>query len=94
MEIDANMNLGPVSSPLPATTRSATGATPAADTDTLSGTNPLMSALQTAPDIRPDVVAKGRAAVSTDGYPPSDVLKKLSSFLAGKLQTGNDSDAD
>jgi hypothetical protein len=91
MEIDAKMNLGGVSNPTPAK-RTSPAATPAQDTDgdSFASSDSLIAALKNAPDVRADAVARGRAAVATDGYPPPDVVKKLSNFLANKLQSNNE----
>ena len=89
MEINAKMNLGAVSSPPPAA-RPVASANPADQADSFASSNALLQALKDTPDVRPDVVARGRAAVTDNGYPPSDVVSKLSSFLANKLQIGSD----
>jgi hypothetical protein len=89
MEIDGNMNLGPVSGPPPAA-RSVPAPGSTFESDSFVGSSDLAGALQNVPEVRADVVAQARAAVNTDGYPPPDVLKKLSSFLAGKLQSSMD----
>jgi hypothetical protein len=89
MEIDANLNLGPVNNPSQISARTKPEAVPPAE-NSFANTDSLLGALQNAPDVRPEAVAAGREAVQNDGYPPPDVVKKLANFLAKKLQDGAD----
>ena len=88
MEIDANMKSGAASG-LPAAARSATGTqSPVTESDSFASSSALEAALKNTPDVRPEAVANGRALVKKDGYPPEETLKKLSDFLATRLQSG------
>ena len=89
MEIDANMNWGSVGVVTPSKRSSAApSAQGATETDSFSSSSAL-NGLQSAPDVRSEAVARGRALVAQDGYPPADTVKKLSGFLADKLSNGS-----
>lgn len=89
MEIDANLNTGPINglTPTPRTTVNP-GAT--TETDTFTSSAALQNVLKNTSDVRADAVARGRALVNNDGYPSDEQLKSLSSFLASRLQSGQD----
>jgi hypothetical protein len=88
MEIDANMKSGAVNG-LPAAKRSAGGTPPTGtETGSFASSSALEGALNSTPDVRADAVARGRALVSKDGYPPEETIKKMSDFLASRLQDG------
>lgn len=90
MEINANSKVGAVSGPSQTNRSGPINPAPVdSDGDSFDSNNPLLNALNNTPDVRADVVARGRAAVASDGYPPPDVVKKLSNFLANKLQSND-----
>jgi len=89
MEIDANLNWGPVNNLSPVK-RASTEAPPAVESDSFASTNALGEALNNTPDVRAAAVATGKALVSSGNYPSSETVKKLSNFLASRLQAGSD----
>jgi hypothetical protein len=89
MEIDANLNTGPVNGLTP-TPRPSIGPGPAAETDSFTSSAALQNVLKNTTDVRADAVARGRALVSNDGYPSDEQLKTLSGFLADRLQSSQD----
>ena len=89
MEIDANLNSGAVNGLMPAT-RSATGAKPAAESDSFASSTALETALKNTADTRPEAVARGLDLIKNGNYPSADAVKKLSGFLASQLQSSPD----
>ena len=81
MEIKPTHNLGAV-------TRLASGlARPpetkaAGDTVVFDSAQALNKALDTTPDVRPDVVARARAVVAGSSYPPQETIQRISALLA------------
>jgi hypothetical protein len=91
MEIDANLNTGPLNGLVPSARPLAPGAQSIAGTDSFANsTAGLEDALQNTPEIRPEAVARGMQLASQDGYPSDDEIKSLSNFLANKLQSNSD----
>ena len=85
MEIDANMNLGPLNG-LTSATRSAPGPKPAGEDDSFADASALETALKNTSEIRPEAVARGLNLVNNANYPSDAAVKKLSDFLASQLQ--------
>jgi hypothetical protein len=89
MEIDAKLSSGAVNGLIPAT-RSATGAKPAAESDSFASSTALETALKNTSDTRPEAVARGLDLINNGNYPSADAVKKLSDFLASQLQSNPD----
>jgi hypothetical protein len=45
----------------------------------------LLTMLENKPEIRPEVVARGRALASDLSYPPPDVISKLADLIVGDV---------
>ncbi len=43
----------------------------------------LLTILENKPEIRPEVLARGRALAADANYPPPDVISKLAGLIAG-----------
>jgi hypothetical protein len=87
MEIKANSSVGAVPP----------GAVPTAprvrrvdqEAGDFTGTEALERAMAQTPDVRPEAVARGRALLVLDDYPPPDVLRPLAvAFAAAFGHTG------
>jgi hypothetical protein len=83
------MNSGPVQG-LPQATPSATGTKPVVENDSFTSSKALETALKTTPDTRAEAMERGRALLSDSNYPSADTVKKLSEFLASRLQSAQD----
>lgn len=46
----------------------------------------LLAMLENKPEVRPEVVARGRALAADSGYPPPDVISKLAGLVVGDGQ--------
>lgn len=44
----------------------------------------LLAMLENKPDVRPEVVARGRALAANADYPPPDVINKLAGLVVGE----------
>jgi hypothetical protein len=83
------MSAGAFSGLTPAA-RSATAPKPVAPPDSFDSSSALEMALNNTSDIRPEALARGLDLVNDSNYPSSDTVKKLSDFLAGQLQSGQE----
>ncbi len=45
----------------------------------------LLSMLENNPEIRPEVVARGRALAADPTYPPPDIINKLAGLIVSKV---------
>lgn len=74
-------------SPIPPTETRATrrAAAEMGDAGEFTSTEALQRALQAAPDIRPEAVARGRELVKAETYPPSETLNRLARLFAVEL---------
>ena len=52
-----------------------------------AGTAALQRALDAAPDVRPEAVARGQALVKSDQYPPSETMQRLARLFALEFGT-------
>ena len=86
MKIDANMITRAVNGP-PPQARAATGAEPAAESDSFASSTALQVALNNTSDTRPEAVARGLNLIKSGNYPSAAAVKKLSGFLASQLQS-------
>lgn len=86
MKIDANIKWGNVNGVSTTNRSAANPQTPVDSGDPFASSAALENSLKSSPDVRADAVARGKALVAKDGYPPDTTVKKLSDFLANKLQ--------
>ncbi len=85
MEIKTNMNVGAVNGVIPAKPSQTPARTSAPDP--FASSNALEGALKSVPDSRPDEVERAKKLISDPNYPSADTVKKLSEFLADKLNS-------
>jgi hypothetical protein len=90
MEINTNLPAAGVTNLTPAKQRSPAAAPTADSGASFASTNALNVALKQVPDVRSDAVDRARDLINDPNYPSADTIKKLSSFLAGKLQSNPD----
>jgi hypothetical protein len=46
----------------------------------------LLTMLENHPEIRPDIVARGRALAADPSYPPPDIINKLAGLIVAKVR--------
>lgn len=85
MEIRLNTNIGPVSKPTDTSSKGKVGQT-GSDGVAFDSSQALESSLAATPDIRPDVVARGRSLAADPAYPPAETINKISNLLAMHLR--------
>jgi len=56
---------------------------PPADNTSLRRVAALLTMLENKPEIRPEVLARGRALAADASYPPPDVISKLAGLIVG-----------
>jgi len=56
------------------------------DSASLDKTSALMAAINNVPLTRPDRVQSARAAVSTNQFPPDEILKAVAALIAENIQ--------
>ena len=85
MQISAANNTMPSRSSDPIAPSSPAPEAPAQPADPVSVRRvaSLLTMLENNPEIRPEVVARGRALASDPNYPPPDVISKLAGLVVG-----------
>lgn len=58
---------------------------PPGDAGEFKHTQALQRVLQQAPDVRPEVVARGRELVASDSYPPQETIRRLARLFTAEL---------
>jgi hypothetical protein len=46
----------------------------------------LLTMLENKPEVRPEVVARGRALAANASYPPPDIITKLAGLIVGDIR--------
>jgi hypothetical protein len=88
MQIKSDMKVGVVSGEI--TAKRSTAAPRTTSADPFESSNALDGALQSVPDVRSDAVDRAKQLINDPNYPSADTIKKLSSFLADKLTSGEE----
>jgi hypothetical protein len=84
MEINANLNLPPVSGVIPPARSTAVGKK-SLDMASFAGTAGLESALENLPESRPEAVAGARESINDPNFPSPEMVGRLAEFLACNL---------
>jgi hypothetical protein len=83
----ANNSTPPLATTPKAPAPAASGpAAPVPDEVALRKVATLLTMLENNPEIRPDVVARGRALAADASYPPPDIINKLANLIASKVR--------
>lgn len=85
MEIKPNNNVEPVTRAWAAPTR-ASAARAGTDSAAFEHAQALEQALQTAPAVRPEMVARARQLISDVKYPPDETIRQIATLLALSLE--------
>jgi hypothetical protein len=85
MEINPNRNVNPaLPAGVPVKPRTVTGNS---DASSFEQSSTLNIALQSTPDVRPEVVSRAEDLVSSSSYPPREVIQRIANLLAANLIT-------
>lgn len=63
-------------------------ARPAGDAGEFKRTEAVQRAMALSPDVRPEVVARGKELVASESYPPQETIRRLGRLFAAELVPG------
>lgn len=63
-------------------------ARPAGDAGEFKRTEAVQRAMALSPDVRPEVVARGKELVASESYPPQETIRRLGRFVRGRAGSG------
>lgn len=89
MEINPNRNVNPVTPPVGSAKAKGVGPVEYESETSFERSASLSSALAATPDSRADVIARAEKLISTPGYPPPEIIKRIANLLAATLISGD-----
>ncbi|MCF7668395.1 MAG: hypothetical protein K9N48_01300 [Verrucomicrobia bacterium] len=89
MQIDPNINAGSVKKINPAAENKTKAKAPKDFVD-FGHAQALEQSLRETPDVRPEMVQKAREVYGDPGYPPEEIVQRLSLLLASELDRSDE----